>query len=65
MELSGFLRYGADIRGIFRSLIDISRNLILVEFSKIPRLVELGGFLEYIYISRNFKLVGPSRFFKF
>jgi len=30
---------------IFRSLIDISGSLISVEFSGIPRLVELGGLL--------------------
>ena len=44
---------------------DIGRNLILVEFSRIPRLVELGRFLRYIYISRNFRLVGPSGFSRF
>ena len=27
--------------------------------------MELGGFLRYIYISGNFRLVGPSRFFRF
>ena len=32
---------------IFRSLIDISRNLILVKFGRIPRLVELGRLLRY------------------
>ena len=54
-----------DFSGISRSLVDISRNLTLVEFGRIPRLVELGRFLGYIYISRNFKLVGPSRFSRF
>ena len=44
---------------------DIGRNLTLVEFSGIPRLVELGRFLGYVYISRNFRLVGPSRFSRF
>ena len=44
---------------------DISGNLILVEFGGIPRLVESGGFLVYIYISRNFRLVGLSRFSRF
>ena len=44
---------------------DIGRNLTLVEFSRIPRLVELGRFLRYIYISGNFRLVGPSRFSRF
>jgi hypothetical protein len=36
-----------------------------VEFSKIPRLVELGRFLRYVYISGNFRLVGPSGFSRF
>ena len=44
---------------------DIGGNLILVEFSGIPRLVELGGFLGYVYVSRNFRLVSLSRFFRF
>ena len=44
---------------------DISRNLTLVEFGRIPRLVELGRFLGYVYISRNFRLVGPSGFSRF
>ena len=42
--------------GISKSLVDIGRNLILVEFSR---------FLGYIYISRNFRLVGPSGFSRF
>ena len=54
-----------DFGGISRSLVDIGRNLILVEFSGIPRLVESGGFLGYAYVSRNFRLVGPSRFSRF
>ena len=54
-----------DFSRISRSLVDIGRNLILVEFSRIPRLVELGRFLGYIYISRNFRLVGPSGFSRF
>ena len=44
---------------------DISRNLTLVEFSRIPRLVELGRFLGCVYISGDFRLVGPSRFSRF
>jgi hypothetical protein len=32
---------------IFRSLVDISRNLIFVEFSRILRLVDLGGFSRF------------------
>ena len=45
-----------DFSRISRSLVDIGRNLTLVEFS---------GFLGYVYISRNFRLVGPSGFSKF
>ena len=44
---------------------DIGRNLTLVEFSRIPRLVKSGRFLGYVYISGNFRLVGPSRFSRF
>ena len=45
---------------------DVSRNLILVEFNRILRLVELGGPFKYIVdVSRNFRLVDPSGFFKF
>ena len=54
-----------DFSGISRSLVDISGNLILVEFGRIPRLVELGGFLGYAYISGNFRLVGSSGFSRF
>ena len=54
-----------DFGEISRSLVDISGNLILVEFSRIPRLVELGRFLGYAYVSGNFRLVGPSRFSRF
>ena len=51
-----------EFSGISRSLVDISGNLIFVEFGRIPRLVESGGFLRYIDFGRNFRLVGPSRF---
>ena len=44
---------------------DIGRNLTLVEFGGIPRLVESGRFLGYVYVSGNFRLVGPSRLFRF
>ena len=45
---------------------DTSRNLILVEFSRILRLVELSGFLRCrVDISGNFRLVDPSRFLRF
>ena len=51
---------------IFRSLIDISRNLTLVEFSRIPRLVKSGGFFRRgVDSCGNFRLVDPSGFFKF
>ena len=44
---------------------DINRNLILVEFSGILRLVELGRLFRYrVDIGRNFRLVDPSRFFR-
>ena len=44
----------------------VSRNLILVEFSGVLRLVEPSGFLRYrVDISRIFRLVDPSRFFRF
>ena len=44
---------------------DIGRNLTLVEFSGIPKLVESGGFLGYVDFGRDFRLVGPSRFSRF
>jgi len=51
---------------IFRSLIGISRNLILVEFGRIPRLVESGRFLRRrVDISRNLRLIDFSRFLRF
>ena len=46
-----------------RSLVDISGIFILVEFSRILRLVESGRFLRYrVDISRNLRLVDLSRF---
>jgi len=51
---------------IFRSLVDISGNLILIEFSGIFGLVELGGLLRYrVDISGNFRLVNSGGFFGF
>ena len=45
---------------------NVSRNLILVEFGRILRLVELGGLFGYrVDISGNFRLVNPGGFFKF
>ena len=41
----------------FRFLIGISRNLILVEFGRIPRLVESSRFFGYrVDVSRNLRL---------
>ena len=49
-----------------RSLVDISRIFILVEFGRILRLVKFSGFLRYrVNISRNLRLVDLSRFPKF
>ena len=45
---------------------DVSRILILVEFSRILRLVELGRLFGYrVDVGKNFRLVDPSGFFKF
>ena len=45
---------------------DVSGNLILVEFSGILRLVELGRLFRYrVDISKNFRLVDPGRFSRF
>ena len=50
---------------IFGFLVNISRNLILVEFGGILRLVELGGLFRYrVDVGGNFRLVDPSRFFR-
>jgi len=53
--------------------VDVSGNLILVEFGKILRLVEFGGILGLVElgrlfrykvnIGRNFRLIDPSGFF--
>jgi hypothetical protein len=46
--------------------VDISRIFILVEFSRIPRLVESGRFLRRgVDISRNLRLVDLGRFPRF
>jgi len=46
--------------------VDVSGSLILVEFSKIIRIVELGGLFRYIVdVSRNFRLVDFSKIFRF
>ena len=55
-----------EIGRIFRSLVDVGRNLTFVEFSGILRLVESGGFLRYrVNISRNLRLVDLGRFSRF
>ena len=55
-----------DVCGYSRSLVDIDRYLILVEFSGIIRLVESSGFLRYrVDISGNLRLMDLSGFFKF
>jgi len=46
--------------------VDVSGNLILVEFGRILRLVELGEPFRYrVDVSGNFRLVGSSGFFRF
>ena len=55
-----------DVNGYFKSLMDASRYLILVEFSGIVRSVESSGFLKCkVDISGNFRLIDLSRFLKF
>ena len=45
---------------------DVSGYLIFIEFSRILRLVESGGFLRRrVDISRNLRLVDLSRFLRF
>ena len=45
---------------------DVSGYLIFIEFSRILRLVESGGFLRRrVDISRNLRLVDLSRFSRF
>ena len=49
-----------------RSLVDISRIFISVEFGGILKLVESSGFLRYrVDTSRNLRLVDLSRFPRF
>ena len=45
---------------------DISRNFILIEFSRIPRLVKSSKILRHkVDISRNLRLMDFSGFFRF
>jgi len=47
-------------------LVEFSGILRLVEFSKILKLVELGRPFRYrVDINRKFRLIDPSRFFRF
>jgi len=53
-------------RVVSRFLVNINRNLILVEFGKILRLVKLGRLFRYrADVSRNFRLVDSGRFLDF
>ena len=55
-----------DISRHFKSLIDASGYLILIEFSKIIRLVESNEFFRCgVDISGNLRLINLSRFLKF
>ena len=55
-----------EIGRIFRSLVDVSGNLIFVEFSRILRLVESSGFLRCrVDVSRNLILVEFVRISRF
>ena len=44
---------------------DIGGNLISVEFSRIPRLVESGRFFGYLDIGKNLRLIDPSKLSRF
>jgi len=51
---------------LFKSLVDVSRFLILVEFGRVPMLVKSSRFLgRRVDISRNLRLINLSRFPKF
>jgi hypothetical protein len=55
-----------EIGRIFGSLVDVGGNIIFIEFSRILRLVESGGFLRRgVDISRILRLVDFSRFSRF
>ena len=45
---------------------DVNRNLILVEFGKISRLVEFSKFFKQrVDINKNLRLIDPGKFPKF
>jgi len=51
---------------ISKFLVDVSGNLILVEFGNIPRFIEFGRFLRHkVDTSRNLRLMDLSRFPRF
>ena len=63
MDVGGYFRSLVDVSRYFRSLMDASGYLVLVEFSRIVRLVKSSRFLRYgVDIGRNFRL---SKFPKF
>ena len=48
---------------VFKSLVDVSGNLISVEFIRFSRLVKSSEFLRRrVDISGNPRLIGPSKF---
>ena len=50
----------------FRSLMDVSRNFMLMKFGGIPRLVKSSRFLRHkVDINRNLRLIDFSKFLKF
>ena len=53
-----------NVSGYFRSVADVSRYSVLVEFGGILRLVESSGFLM-VDISGNLRLVDLSGFLRF
>ena len=63
MGFSGYFKFLTDISGYSRSLADVGRYLVLVEFGGIVRLVESSRFLRCgVDFNRNLRL---SRFLKF
>ena len=66
MDINKYFKFLIDVYRYFRSLVDIIRYFILMEFSRIIRLVESNKFFRYrIDINRNLRLIDLSRFFKF
>ena len=66
IDVNRYFRFLVNVYGYFKSLVDVIGYLILVEFSRIIRLVESGGFLRCrVDISGNLRLMDLSGFFKF